>query len=299
MTDTAVLQRELDYFRKMRADRYRPAVFRSVLFIDKDVPPWAEKVVSVYSKSFAEIAWLTDNHTQFKQGTEERREEYSKIYRAGTAFEINDIELQRMEKLGWHIEDSRRTANATAAEQFLDVVAAVGDTDLGLKGLLTLSGPSSTVAGTKTGGGTTWTGAATFDELINDLILGVQAVRTQSLQFYECNQILLPEAQYNVAERKRNTSHPGFGPTVLDQFRKEYPGIRVKSWARGATAGAGSTPRAVFMNNAQEVARMIIPQEFQMHTPTRLDLGYRVAETFMTGGVITEEPKGITYMDGL
>lgn len=300
MTDSATLQRELDYFRRARADRYRPGVFRSVINVDNSVPTWAENIVSIYTTSFAELELVSTQHTQFKQGTEEKREEKTKLYQWGAAFQIWDRELERMQKYeGWHIEDSRKTANAIAAEQFLDLVAAEGNAKTGLKGLLNLSGVSTTVATTKTGGGTAWSTAATFDELIDDLIKGVQAVRVQSLGFYEVNQILLPEAQYNVAERKRNTSHPGFGPTVLDQFRREYPGIRVKSWARGATSGAGSTPRAVFNSTASEVARMIIAEEFRMHQPTRQDLSYRIAETLTTGGVVTEEPKGITYMDGL
>lgn len=299
MTDSAAVQRELDYFRQVRADRYRPSVFRSIIRIDSSVPVWAERIVTEYTKAFAEFTLVGSSQTQFREGTEEKREEYSGLHQWGSAFQILDLEVERMANIrGWHITDSRRTANQQKSEQMLDQMAAEGDTLTGLKGLLNLVGISSVTPSTKTAGGTTFANG-TFHEDLDDLLKLKQAVRTQSLGYYQCRQIVLPETIYNVLERKRHSADANFSPSVLDQFRKENPDVAVKWWARGATAGAGNTPRIVAMDTAEEVARMVIPQELTMHPPTRQDLGYRIVETFMSGGVLSDNPLGLAYMDGV
>jgi hypothetical protein len=201
--------------------------------------------------------------------------------------------------MGYDINTAQVRSNAGRAESFIERIAA-GDlqSTLGLPGLLTNSTLISGVgtASTKTGGGTTWA-AATFEELVDEITIEIQGVRSATYGIKEANLMILPEVCYEVLERRM---HPYSSRTVLEHIRGRFPQVRFESWHKCNLANAGGTGgRVVTMAAGESTARLIINQELTEDTAVPIAFGEQIPQYFSLAGVLWEDTTAARYLDGV
>jgi hypothetical protein len=287
-----------DELEQVKADvetRYRPSKFRTFIPVDSTTPEWADSISFDTIKDFAELTLIDNMTTDLPMGTEEKTTQLVKLYKWGAAVGWNNDEITRARQLGVPIDARRPAANLNRAEQMLESMAAVGGTSgTTTKGLLNQTGA---VEVTSLADG--WT-TGKFEVIFDDLILLMQACEANTLGYYPCNTIVMAEKAYNVAQRCReNSSGENQGESVLELFARVYPGVRVVSWKPADTAGASSKTRVLAYNNAQEVARMLIPRELTTGQQVADMLGVKMAQTMAAGGVVSDTPEAIAYADNV
>jgi hypothetical protein len=144
--------------------------------------------------------------------------------------------------------------------------------------------------------GTTWADA-TAAEIVKDLTSLALAVQTASKENRECNLILLPLAQYQLAVTTFTTQNE---TTAIDLFRRIMPGVRIATWNVLSTQGAGVTPCAMGFDTRNKYgARMLMQREATQMTPLRGINGWFVPMKMATGGVRAIEPTSIVKMSAL
>ena len=309
--NSAVLERELNYVRSRVTDKFRPSKWASLLPVNTSVPAWVETVETQKITQYADFKQIQQDSTSFPKPTEDRSADVIRTVTMGAAYDVMDLELQKAEQTGINISAARPAANALKSEQILDYIAATGQLPdgfqiPGMRGLLnqTTGANNATlvVASTKgtagTGTAIDWDTSTLFEEVLDDMHALLQGVESGSKENYKATDIVLPLSKLHYIQRKRESNNNTL--TVYDAFLNETQGdVRVTSWEKCATAGAGGITRMCAFNRSPEVAEMLMLQTLTEQPPIRKAMGFEVVQWFKTGGVRSENPTGIAYMDGI
>lgn len=298
MPNSAVISKELNYIESTVRRRYRPAKWRAIIQAMRGIPKWAEKIEVHKVIDFASLKPLQMQGGQLPTPNIERSPTLFSLTDYGCAYQVYNDEIDRAQRTGIRPDVERPMANARAAEQLLDEIAATGcPFGTGLGGIGNNGDVATVTAVNKAGGGTTWPNNATLDETIADVNALIQKVATQSLENYEADTVVFPQAQFFHLLNTRNTNTDRSALALLQEM---HPGVRFMVWDRFSTLGAGTTPRAMaFDSRSEEVARVALVSELTSEPPRKIDFGVHVAQSMKTGGVIIKAPKGIAYMDAL
>lgn len=73
---------------------------------------------------------------------------------------------------------------------------------------------------------------------------------------------------------------------------------QIQHWPQLDAAGAGSKERIMVFEKNPNVARVMIPQEFEQFPPLPINLAFKILCHVRYGGVAVFRPKAIAYMDG-
>lgn len=298
---TLLQSRDLLYITQSREQAFRPSQARAVLPVDNSVPEWAMQVEHSEIRFSGEDPVLLSHGSQknLPTNTIDKATGTINVYRFGMALNYNQFEIAQAAKTGVSLSALQVRQNAAKAERFIERIAA-GDlqTAYGLPGLLTNATLIAAVgtASAKTGGGTTWA-AGTFDELVDEITVEIQGVRSATYGAKEANLMVLPEVCYEVLERRM---HAYSSLTVLDHVRRLHPGVRFVPWHKTNLANVGGTGgRVVTMAAGESTARLIIPTELTEATPITIPFGEQVPQYFATAGVLIEDTTAIRYLDGV
>jgi hypothetical protein len=296
--DSLVFPQELTFVTGRERERYRPLFWRNILSVES-APSWARVIED------RQIRTLTEdpiNITQ-KGPTEELPMpsfSVSKgtfgLFSFGLAYGVTDGDIEYAQRLGINISDENVYGCNLAFEQFLERVAAVGDTATGMVGLGNLSGVSTVTATTKAATGTTWA-VATAVEMVKDLHLLCDSVYVNTKQLQTATDIVLPIAQWNLLNETITTA---LERTAFEVFKAQKPGITFHVWDKLSTAGAGSTPCAMAWDrNDRYRPKMVIAREATYGQPLRGLNGYLVPGQIKLGGVVCRNVVGVSKMSGL
>lgn len=309
---TILLQKQLDYVAAQRIQRFRPTKFRSILPVDGSVPTWADRVqhseIRISGEADPKQIGMTGPIGELPRPTLSRADAYITIFRFALSYGYSIFDLERAAQTNVNLPATEATANQQIFERFLDAVAAGAYlASKGIPGLLNLTNTAATfgtatttasrlTACTKNAGGTAWSNA-TLEEIKRDISASIYQVNVNTFETYEANLILLPPASMYYLQESRN---PGTDRSLLELIRASYPGVRFETWSRLALADqAGTGPRMVTMATGEEVARMIVPQEFRDEAPVNQPLAVVVPQWGSTAGVLVETPTAINYTDGI
>lgn len=298
---TLLQTRDLQYITQSREQAFRPSKFRVILPVDNSVPDWAMQVEHSEIRFSGEDPVLLSHGAQknLPTNTLDKVTATVNILRFGLALNYNRFEINQAQQAGVNLSALQIRKNADKAEYYLERIAA-GDleTAYGLPGLLTNATLITAVgtASTKTGGGTTWA-AGTFEELVDEIAVEIQGIRSSTYGIKEANLMILPEVCYDVLERRM---HPFSSMTVLDHVRRIHPEVTFVSWHKTNLANVGGTGgRVVTMAAGESTARMIIPSELTEDRPLPIPFGEQVPQYFSTAGVLIEDTSAIRYLDGV
>lgn len=218
-----------------------------------------------------------------------------RIQNLGCAYGFDIFEIKEAAMTGTPLDSMRAIGARRAMEEKIDKILALGDTSLGLSGILKLSG---TTTATSSG---FWGTLATADpdkvagDLLRVLNAGVEATDEAFNRF----QVVLPLAMYNIAATLKMSSQSNV--TVLEYVRTVSPYLdSIDPWYRceAATGGAIDSTHdliAAFPRDPECVAALV-PRELEFMTPEQRNLSYVINGHAACGGVVVRYPKAITYM---
>lgn len=220
----------------------------------------------------------------------------------GEMFQMSIIEIERAMKLGRPLSPMLLSALKRKWELDTQGMVYLGDTGLGVTGLVNSAAVTAVTAGTKTGGGTVWSAAATVDEVnadINNLLQQTWAasgytripnrIGVPPSKLTYLNSVRLPNTGENLlAYIKRNNTSLLNGQDLAFAPMRELVG-----------AGAGSTDRMIAYTKAPDVVRYPRTNELRP-LPMQFDgLFQKQIYVGRLGTVEIPRPQLLRYMDGI
>jgi hypothetical protein len=259
-----------------------------------------------YSGSGSAKRITTGNSTDLPASEATAEKLTSTIQRYANSFNYTIFEIQAAARANAPLEQQRAMYARRGLEELVDQVLADGK-DLngvatGLDGLLSVSGNSYTLC-TKVAGGLTWgtVGApnATALEILQDL-MGIVAARIDATKGkYSRFDIVLPQAQYNLAATLPLGDDASLTPLKF-ALQNDTGIASVTPWHKCTGAGAGGTTnRMVCYPKDPMVLGAAVPQEFAALAPQLDVFQYNIPCHMSTGGVILYRPVAMSYADGL
>lgn len=224
-------------------------------------------------------------------------ETIGKIYsiRAAYGYTVQDIRQAAM--AGAPLDAMEAKAARDMIEDAFEKVAAVGDSVVGLTGLLNHATPAGDLVTAVNG---SWTlGTSAGEDMIEDLNKLVKHIVVNTKDTAEPDSIILGTDEYSVfAQTLMGTSGH---ETALSVFLRTNPYIRnVGQWTQCDLAdAAGTGPRAVCYKRDPDVLEHDIPQEFEQFAPEMRNMEFVIQCHARTAGVTVRYPKAIAYMDSL
>jgi len=216
----------------------------------------------------------------------------------GASFGYSIQELKAAAKVGRSLDQARANAARESILRLLDSIAAIGDSESGIKGLLNHSSVTGTTApATGTGSSTHWHDK-TAALILDDLNLGVSTIRGNTLGVEAPDTLLLPEAEYTrIAQLRADTTSD---LTVLKFFLATNPWVKnVEPWHYLSTAGGGSTQRMFFYRRDPSKVKLRNPGGYEQLPPQEDGLEFVVPCWMTTAGIIFYKPLSAYYLDGI
>lgn len=304
--ENVFFQRELEQISQEQLDiKYAPMKALQIVPLFTGVDPGAESWVYTQFEELGAAAPIVSFADDFAKVNVKGAQYSQRMQSYGAGFDFSVQEIRAASKAGRPLERQRADTARKVIDVQLDQILAVGDSSLGLKGILNLTGTNTATASTKAVAGvtaTSWLNAggqlkSTADEVLGDLNLLVTKIQVDSLDTESPDTIVLPIANYAAIRDTRVSVYQEM--SILNSFLGKHPGVTVMSWSRCLTAGAGSGTRAMaFERNIRNV-RGLIPVAFEMQAPQLVNMAYKVNCHMRTGGVVSPYPKSIIYMDNL
>ena len=227
----------------------------------------------------------------------------SRVWMAAIGYRYNLQELAHAQAYGVRLTDDRADAARRKYEQYVDGVAFLGRSKLGITGLLNTTSVTAITASNGAGGTATWT-TKTADEIAADInqVLGV--IFTASNGIEQADTILLSQDRYALIATKRLSSDSE--TTVLEYIqrvniytiRTGLP-LKIRAVFGLETAGAGSTQRMVAYRRNPDVVKMHVPMPLRWLQAEQRLLKYEVPGIFRLGGVEVRRPGAMRYLDGI
>jgi hypothetical protein len=298
--ESAFFLRELEHVKsKIYETKYPRYKARDLIPVDRSAGPGAE-AITYQMFSQAGVAKIISNYADDLPRCDVFGKEYtSPVKSLGDSYGYNVQEIRAAAKVGKPLNQRKAASARRAIQEAEERIAAIGDAQTGLGGLLNHANVTTTVAGTKTAGGTTWA-VATAAELLADLALLFNTVYAATAGHEAIDTIAVPGVQYALLATTpiNNVSDT----TVLEFFLAKYRalGIRdVVEWSRCSGAGTGGTDMAMGFIRSPDYVTLEIPQDFEQFPPQERNLEYIVPCHERIGGVLIYYPIAFASIYGI
>lgn len=180
-------------------------------------------------------------------------------------------------------------------ERKLDNILFLGESTVGITGLLNQSGALTYTPVVGLGGGFTFA-SKSADEVLKDLNGAPSQVVTNSLGIEVPDTVVFP---YSINEYLNSTRvGDGTSMSILTYFKGNNTHIRnYYATPYSETAGASSSPRTVFYKNNQIYLEYALPQPFEQLPPQPEGFMVTTLCHMRTTGVLLKRPKSMIYLD--
>lgn len=289
--ETAVFARQLeDIDAKLYRVQYPQLKGTTLVPVKTDINPGAEEYtyrVMDYAGQSRPIAnYASDLPRVDAQG----KEVTTKLFSHGAAYGYSLQDLRRSRMTGLGLDTERAMACREVIARKNDSVIALGESSLGITGLLNNANVSLVSPATGT-----WS-SATAEQIADDLFKPERAIIADSKGVEMPDTVLLPPSLFALASTKRlsNTT-----TTALEFFLAKSLGVRnVEHWYPLETAGSGGVARIVMYTRDPSKLSALLPLEFNQLPPESRNLEYVVNCDSRAGGVAVRYPGSMRYMDG-
>lgn len=296
--ETAQLARSLLYVKAQSIDVVYPNLrARELLPVDSSVPAGAESYSVISWDQVGKAKLITNYADDLPSVDAFASETIRKVYGFGDKYSWSVQDLRRV-AMGLALLDTKRQMAAREAfERLLETLGSVGDTTLGLEGILKAANVPI-VALANAGTWATKIAAANYDQVIADVnkLLNSIPVATNGTEDADtCVMDISNFALISTTARSSTTD-----TTILEFLKANHPGVTFSAWYPCGTADAANTgPRMAAFRKTNTTAELVIPQDFIEHSPQERNLAFVVNCEGRCGGVAVHKPKGIAYMDGI
>lgn len=242
---------------------------------------------------YADIRPMGPQDSKFPIAYEKKTSTRLPVFEFAAGLRIHDDELERASFMA---EDSpvvtRAAAIARVTEELLDQIAAVGYSDLGMKGMLNQADVES-LAGLNSA----WfAGARTPAEILEDMNALVDRVPDVTSEVSTGTNMVMPIAAYRLVNRTIFQSNSP--DTIMQVFQRQNPGVVVNTWTHAATA-ASDGRILVYQGGDKDVFDMFLPRPLTPTRPIPFARGYELGYFMKVGGVYSLYPQGAVYGDGI
>lgn len=215
----------------------------------------------------------------------------SPIESIAIAFGYSIQEVRASAKAGRSLQSMKAMAARRAHEEKVDEIAANGDANTGLGGMLNNANvPTGTVQTPNWATATADQIIESMNEMVTTMVNSTNGVETPDT-------ILLPIDAFTIVNQRRI---PDTEITILQFFLRNNAFIRnVDHWYKLSGAGAGATDRAVCYRRDPTKLELHIPQEFETLPVQESNLEFKVPTHSRIGGVVIYKPLSLLYRDGL
>lgn len=277
--ETEVLRRpmpEITYSRLIPVDTSPAAFAPSVTFFSQDNVGQAKFI----NGKGDDIPLVNLMRTKFEQT----------VNMAGVGYSFSLEEIGAAQLYGQSLTSDGAMAARESYEQLVDEVAFVGNTQLGVEGLLNTTG-ITTVAAAQT-----FT-AATPDQILATINTALTAIMTSTNGTERADTVLLPLAQYGDLATRRLTSDGGM--TVLDFINRANVYTAMTGQPLTVIGTHRLTNRMVVYRRDPQVLKLIMPMPLQFIPPQYRNLEVVTLGMFRFAPVSIRRPAAIRYITGI
>ena len=223
-------------------------------------------------------------------------EVYGRVWGYGTSIGWTEMERLQSEATGTSLPTEEQAAAQRVLEERIDDSIAFGDSEMGTTGLLNNANVPVVVLPAGDGGSVYWP-LKTGREVLADLDLIYETVRTQSKQTERMTTLVLPPRAH--AYIRTTPWSDNSEVSILEYWMATHKDVEVvEEWIQCNTAGAGGTARLVAYSQSPEHLRAIIPLEFTLLPLERNGFEYGAPAHVRAGGVQWLYPLSAVYADG-
>lgn len=296
--ESAFFERQLEHVKAKTYDKLYPEFkARKLIPVSYETPAGA-KTITYQSFDRVGVAKIIASYADdLPRADVKGTEHHSPVKTIGSSYGYNLEEIEGAMMAGLPLEQRKANAARFACEAQLDSIAAVGNADHGLQGLLNIANALGHTVANGAAGTKTWK-TKTNAEKLADLAGIVKYIIAQTNGVEIPDTLLLPEDQYaDIAQAQLSS---GVAETVLSFFLRTNPYIKaVMPWAKLAGAGDGGTNRMVCYKRDPDKLTLEIPLEFEQRPAQERNLEMIVPCRMKTGGVICPYPLSVAYGDGI
>lgn len=302
--ETAIIARQLEHIRQKTTDKvYAENKAMRLIPLATDIPDGAQSFI-VIQYDMSGMAKLVSNFADdLPKATVIAQERAQVVHTIGNAYDysINDIKASAFS--GVTLSAKKADATRRIHENKVDDLAAFGDSDANLPGLLNNTNVPlvSPVFGN-------WDDPNTTpDQMLQDMNALMWTPWLTSKELFPADTMLISSAEYKRVATTMYASATGIptGQTVLTTFIENYAkamGVTpvVEPWHKCDLADAeGNGPRLMAYRADPVVVELVIPRRFTQEPPQARNLTWVVNCHSTIGGVQVNYPIGAAYMDGI
>lgn len=258
--------------------------------------PGAAKVLYRMIQSIGRARVLYDKTMRIPRVDIEGTEHAQGVKPIAAAFGYSVYEIKAAAKAQVALEAERALTADESIKRELEEIAFLGHAQAGLNGLLNNAAVAATVAITG-GGGVTWD-LKTPDEIVADMNLAVDKVRTQTNGVESPDTMVLPEDKYTQIAQTRMSGNTD--KTILQFWLSSSPWIKnVEPLHFCSTAGTGSTRLLMAYRRDPTKLQLKNPHGLERMEPEKQGLEYETIMHMTTAGLIYRKPKSAHYVYGI
>lgn len=220
------------------------------------------------------------------------------IVSIGDSYGWSVQEMRAAQLAGTQLDTRLAAAARFAIERKIDELLLVGDSDVGVEGLFTLSNTTTyTLVADGTGTSKLWS-TKTNAQILRDLFGISNEVFTGTKEMELPDTLILPTSRYGLISTMRYSDNDA--RTILQVWQASEPRIKTV-YASGLleTAGASGTARMVAYSRDPNKLEGLVPQEFEDFPPQWESMQAIVTCHARCGGTVAYFPKAVVYADGL
>lgn len=295
---TAILPRDLDHLQaKVYEKKFPEFVARTLVPLDTDVDPGAETFSYYQFTPVGQARLIASYANDFPRADVVAERFTNQCWSYGSSFGIDFQEARAARMAGRDLSTAKGNSARRACEQALEVATMTGQAEVGVKGLFNQTN-ANTVTITADGTGATKTfSTKSPDQVLRDLHAIANYAPTLTNGVETQDTMLMPLSLFLHCSTRRMGD--GSDLTILEMFKQTSPYIKtVRPLHQLETAGGSSDTRIVCYRRDPDVARLVLPQDFEQLPPLDLSSEVVVKCHIRTGGVVSTLPKAITYADG-
>lgn len=209
---------------------------------------------------------------------------------AGVGYSFSLEEIGAAQQLGTNLSSDGAEAARMAYEQFVDAVAFLGDTTIGVEGFYNMTGITTAAAGATFA-------ASTPDEIATIINTALNAINTETLGVEVANTIVLP-LKTSVQLHRRMTDGTG---TVLDYIRSAnvYTSTTGQPLTIEFDYRLDGLNKMVAYRRDPQVLKMHMPMPLRFIAPQAVNLEIKTLGMFRFAPVNIRRPKAVRYISGV
>ena len=288
------------------AIRYQDIQYQALVPVDTSAPEWISAVTYLSNDGVGKAEWFSGK-AQDVPNVELLREKFdTTVSMAAIGYRYDDEEINKAMMLGMNLTSDKAALARRIAEEKIDAVAMVGDTQKGLTGLVNATTPTATTAPADGTGSATTFATKTPDQVLRDINAQLTGMFTGTLGGEIADTLLLPySVLLDISTRRIDAVNQ---TTILEWVKRNNIYTLTTGgelMIRGVfgyldTAGASSTKRMVAYRRSPDVLKMHVPMPFKFLPVWRVGpMLYEVPGIFRIGGVDIRRPKAVRYLDGI